>query len=80
MENHLWNKLASNILKAEIKRKGVSYDQLYEKLTALGIVETPNSIRIKISRGAFQFAFFLQCAAALGVTSLKLDNLLEDIR
>ena len=70
-----WNAIAANILKAEIKRRGLTYDQLHEKLLAIGINETTNSIKVKISRGAFQFAFFLQCAAAIGIKTLRLDEL-----
>ncbi|MBX3709451.1 MAG: hypothetical protein KF702_06830 [Gammaproteobacteria bacterium] len=70
-----WNTLAANILKAELKRRGITYDQLQEKLSALGINDTTNSIKIKVSRGAFQFAFFLQCAAAIGIKNLRLDEL-----
>jgi hypothetical protein len=72
-----WNKLAANILKAELKRKGISYDQLQESLFDINVVETTNSIKIKISRGAFQFAFFLQCAAAIGLNNLRLDDLMQ---
>jgi hypothetical protein len=75
-----WNKLAANILKAELKRRGMTYDQLHEKLVALGITDTTNSIKVKVSRGAFQFAFFLQCAAAIGIKNLRLDELTENIK
>lgn len=71
-----WNKLAANILKSELKRRGITYDQLQEKLSGLGLSETTNSIKVKVSRGAFQFAFFLQCAAAIGIKNLRLDELL----
>ncbi len=71
-----WNMLAANILKAELKRRGITYDQLHEKLTALGINDTTNSIKVKVSRGAFQFAFFLQCAAAIGIKNLRLEELI----
>ncbi len=73
-----WNTLAANILKAELKRRGFTYDQLQEKLVSLGINETTNSIKVKVSRGAFQFAFFLQCAAAIGIKNLRLDELTSD--
>jgi hypothetical protein len=73
-----WNKLAANILKAELKRRGITYDQLQEKLAALGLNETTNSIKVKVSRGAFQFAFFLQCAAAIGIKNLRLDELVTN--
>lgn len=70
-----WNELAANIFKAEMKRKGLTYDQLQEKLAAIGVNETTNSIKVKVSRGAFQFAFFLQCAAAIEIKVLRLDDL-----
>ena len=71
-----WNTLAASILKAELKRRGLTYDQLHEKLLGLGINESTNSIKVKVSRGAFQFAFFLQCAAAIGIKNLRLDELI----
>jgi hypothetical protein len=73
-----WNTLAANILKAELKRRGITYDQLHEKLVALGINDSTNSIKVKVSRGSFQFAFFLQCAAAIGIKNLLLDELIEE--
>lgn len=48
-----WNGLAANILKAELKRKGFTYDQLQQKLLTLGVNETTNGIKVKLSRGAF---------------------------
>lgn len=73
-----WNTLAANMLKAELKRRGITYDQLQKKLVALGINDTTNSIKVKVSRGTFQFAFFLQCAAAIGIKNLRLDDLIEN--
>lgn len=70
-----WNVMAANILKSELKRRGITYDALQEKLVTLGITDTTNSIKVKVSRGTFQFAFFLQCAAAIGIKNLRLDDL-----
>lgn len=69
-----WNKQASNMLKAELKRRGISYDQLQEKLLALGVEETANGINIKINRGTFSFAFFLQVMKAIGGKTLRLEE------
>jgi hypothetical protein len=70
-----WNRLASNLLKAELTKRGASYDDLRQKLELLGINETTNSVSIKINRGTFRFAFFLQCATALGLKNLRLDEI-----
>lgn len=65
--------MAANILKAELKRKGVTYAQLVEKLAAIGVDEKEVNIRNKLSRGKFTAAFLLQCLAAIGVRSLQID-------
>ena len=69
-----WTARAKNLLKAELKRRGVSYRELADKLTALGIPETERNIANKISRGGFTAAFMLQCMAAIGTQTLRLDD------
>lgn len=71
-----WNKLAANILKAELRLRGMTYNQLHERLFLLGAAETVSGIKGKISRGSFQFSFFLQCAVAIGIKKLSLDEIL----
>ena len=63
-----------NILKAELKRKGVSYRDLAERLTAAGIPETERNLANKIARGTFTAAFFVQCLTAIGAASVRLDD------
>jgi hypothetical protein len=63
---------AKNLLKAELKRRGVTYGQLAEKLTAAGIPETERNLNNKISRGGFTAAFLLQCLEAIGAKNLDL--------
>src|SRR5690606_23420995 len=43
-----WETRAKNLLKAELKRKGVTYAQLAEKLSDLGISETERNLNNKI--------------------------------
>jgi Domain of unknown function (DUF6471) len=63
---------AKNLLKGELKRRGVTYAQLAEKLTAMGIPETERNLNNKISRGGFSGAFLLQCLEAIGATEVRL--------
>ena len=65
---------AKNLLKGELKRKGVTYAQLAEKLGAMGISETERNLNNKISRGGFTAAFFIQCLEAIGTRSLQLSD------
>jgi hypothetical protein len=73
-EDH-WHKQASQILKAELTRRGVTYKQLVRLLPRIGGLESEASITAKLSRGRFQFAFFLQCMRAIGVQTAHIDIL-----
>lgn len=63
---------AKNLLKGELKRQGVTYAMLAEKLSAIGVTENERNLNNKISRGGFTAAFLLQCLAAIGVSDLRL--------
>ncbi|MDI1363994.1 MAG: DUF6471 domain-containing protein [bacterium] len=65
---------AKNLLKGELKRRGVTYAQLAEKLATIGVVENERNLNNKISRGGFTAAFLLQCLAAIGVTTLRIED------
>ena len=67
-----WEGRAKNLLRAEIKRRGVSYSELALKLASRGIHETERNIINKVSRGGFTAAFLLQCLAAIGAESVSL--------
>lgn len=67
-----WSDKAKNLLRSELKRKGVTYAQLSDSLQQIGIEENEKNIANKISRGVFTMAFFLQCMAAIEVTDLRL--------
>jgi len=54
------------ILKAELKRRGLTYADLVDRLAVNGVVETEANLRNKISRGSFTAAFFVQCLVAIG--------------
>jgi hypothetical protein len=67
-----WEERAANLLKAQLKLKGITYSQLVEKLEAIGVDEKEANIRNKLARGKFSAAFMLQCLEAVGATSLAL--------
>lgn len=67
-----WSDKAKNLLRSELKRKGVTYSQLSGLLNKIGVNENEKNIANKISRGVFTMAFFLQCMSAIEVTDLRL--------
>ncbi|MCW5696618.1 MAG: hypothetical protein KIS96_07765 [Bauldia sp.] len=68
-----WEARAKGLLKAELKRRGVTYQQLSERLASLGIAEAEPNIRNKLARGKFSAVFMLQCLEAVGAKELRLD-------
>ena len=64
---------AKNLLKAELKRRGITYAGLAEKLAEIGVTENERNLNNKISRGGFTAAFLLQCLEVIGASSLRLD-------
>lgn len=65
---------AKNLLKGELKRRGITYAQLAEKLATVGVTENERNLNNKISRGGFSAAFMLQCLEAIGASSLPLRD------
>ena len=63
------------MLRAELKRRGLTYQDLADKLAEVGVRETETNLRTKISRGTFTAVFFVQCLKAIGCTSLRLDEI-----
>jgi len=64
---------AKNLLKGELKRKGITYAQLAEKLAQIGVHENERNLNNKISRGGFTAAFLLQCMTAIGAATIRVD-------
>jgi hypothetical protein len=68
-----WEARVQGILKGELKRRGVTYAQLVEKLGEIGVSETEPNIRNKLSRGKFTAVFLIQCLTAIGCQTLRLE-------
>ena len=68
-----WEDRVKGLLKAELKRKGVTYAELVGKLADIGIMDSEPNVRNKISRGKFTAVFFVQCMMAIDCETIRLD-------
>lgn len=68
-----WEAKAKGLLKAEIKKKNLNYQQVVDAMQAMGVSETERNFRNKIGRGKFTAVFMLQVMEAIGCRSLSLD-------
>ena len=69
-----WEAKARNLLKGELRRRGVTYKELAKRLSQIGVTESAPNISNKISRGSFTAVFLLQCLHAIGATQVQLTD------
>ena len=67
-----WQAKVKGILKAELKRRELSYADLAERLAAIGIKDNERNISNKIGRGTFTAIFFVQCLEVIGCKTVHL--------
>ena len=67
-----WEDQVKSMLKAELKRKGLSYADLVGKLADIGVMDSGSNIRNKLSRGKFTAVFLIQCLEAIGVENVHI--------
>lgn len=69
-----WAAEIKGLLKGELKRRNVSYQDLADRLKEIGVNETPANIANKISRGGFSAVFLVQCMKVIGCHTLRLED------
>ena len=65
---------AKGILRAEIKRRNLNYEDLAAKLVELGVKDTAKNLANKIARGSFTAGFFVMCLVAIGAPTVRLTD------
>jgi 3-mercaptopyruvate sulfurtransferase SseA len=73
MVDQNWSDMVRGLLKAELKKRNVSYKQLAELLREIGINESDRNIANKLARGGFSAVFFIQCLSAIGCDTIHLQ-------
>ena len=69
-----WENMTKGMLKAELKRRNISYEELSQRLKAIGVDETLAAITNKISRGRFTAVFLFQVMEAIGCRILRIEE------
>ena len=70
-----WAERTKRFLKAELKRANVTYEELAQRMSEMGLEETKASVASKLSRGGFGATFFLAALKAVGVEQVRLDSI-----
>lgn len=61
-----------NILKGELKRRGISYKELADRLNKIGVDENAHNLTNKIHRASFNAVFFFQCMDVIGCNKIEI--------
>ena len=69
-----WRAVVKGLLKAELKRRDLTYANLAGKLAAIGVKDSQRNISNKISRGSFTAVFFVQRLEAIGCHVVHLSD------
>ena len=69
-----WAEDVKRLLRAEMARRGITYDQLADRLAAIGVRDTAVNLRNKVARGRFSAVFLVQCLRAIGARALRLNE------
>ncbi len=69
-----WQARVKGLLKAELKRRDLSYADLADRLETIGVKENRRNISNKIARGSFTAVFFMQCMKSIGCKTIHLED------
>ncbi|MEZ5934887.1 MAG: DUF6471 domain-containing protein [Alphaproteobacteria bacterium] len=67
-----WRDQTKGLLKSELKRRNMTYEQLAEKLASVGVQDSASNIKNKVSRGSFTAVFMIQYLEAIDCKSLTI--------
>jgi uncharacterized protein with PIN domain len=74
VEPSLWADGTKRLLRAEMTRRGVTYEELAERLAGIGVQDTAVNLRNKVAHGRFSAAFLVQCLSAMGARTLRIEE------
>ncbi len=66
-----YSEVAKNVLKAELRRRAISYADL---AAMLGNGENDKNLNNKIARGGFSAAFLMQCLDVIGAKAIQIAD------
>lgn len=78
-----WRDLVSRVLKSEMSKRKLKYEDLSKALAEQGCVQTADNLRNKINRGILGADLFIQLLLVLNVKSLDrqtLQDIVEDLK
>ncbi len=72
-----WRNLVQRLLKTELSKKGIKYQDLSDKLSAVGVDQSADNLRNKINKGILGADLLLQIVFVLNIKQIKYEYIEE---
>ena len=72
-----WRKVVKRLLKAELAKKGIKYQDLSDKLSAVGVDQSADNLRNKINKGILGSDLLFQIIFVLNIKQIKCEDIEE---
>ena len=72
-----WRQIVSRLIKSELTKRGLKYEELSQKLQEIGISQTADNLRNKINRGVLGADLLFQIAYVLELSTINKPNMDE---
>lgn len=72
-----WRQLVERLLKAEMSRRGVKYQDLSDRLSSIGIDQSADNLRNKVNKGILGADLLLQIMFVLNVRRIAREDMLD---
>lgn len=77
LDSTTWRELVSRLIKADMAKKRLKYEDLSQLLAAHGTKQSADNLRNKINRGILGADLYLQLLLVLNIKQLDRDAILE---
>ncbi|MBT1062787.1 hypothetical protein KJY73_04330 [Bowmanella sp. Y26] len=72
-----WRQLVQRLIKAEMSKRGVKYQDLSDRLARIGVNQSADNLRNKVNKGILGADLLLQIITVLNVRRIERDDLLD---
>ncbi|MEP4891005.1 MAG: DUF6471 domain-containing protein [Aliiglaciecola sp.] len=76
-DNANWRQLVQRIIKAEMSKRGVKYQDLSERLNSIGVVQSADNLRNKVNKGILGADLLLQIMYVLKMRRIEREDIIE---
>lgn len=72
-----WRQLVQRLIKAEMSKRGVKYQDLSDRLARIGVNQSADNLRNKVNKGILGADLLLQIITVLNVRRIERDDLVD---